>query len=153
MPTQTAGDSLTTCLWHTDEPGDTLLLNYSTPRQLILLFLHQPPPPHNSPSSHLFFFLSSHSLCFTSLRFIKSRRDPCISPASVHVNQTHVPLSNRISAVSKLLLPHSFPSPYRACQRKPLQPTPIFCHVGSPLFLVDLWRELLFFFFFFPHSP
>lgn len=75
---QTAGETFTTCLWHTDEPGDTLLLNYSIPRQpppppppptsLFLL----PPPSSSSCSSSalllLLFSLSSHSLCCV-LRF------------------------------------------------------------------------------------
>lgn len=116
---QTAGETFTTCLWHTDEPGDTLLLNYSipTPQPLLLLLLHH----SSSPPSLLFFsaplaavlpFLPLSLQC-GSLRFIKSRRDPCIRPTPTHVNQAHLLHSNRISAIHGLLLSHSSPSPYR----------------------------------------
>jgi len=40
---QTAGEAFTACLWHTDEPGNTLLLNYPNPRRPLL-----PPPCFSS---------------------------------------------------------------------------------------------------------
>lgn len=133
---QTAGETFTTCLQHRRQPRDTLLVNYSVPHP-------SPPPPSfylprplffvlplsSLTTVHLFLPLSFSDVCFTSLRFIKSRRDPRIRPAPTHVNQAHLLHSNRVSVETKLLPPSSFPSPYRVTcllvkQTPPLDPLP-----------------------------
>lgn len=130
---QTAGETFTPCLRHTDEPGDTLLFNYSVPHQPLLL---QPSPssPFLLPLLPLF-SLSSHSLCSASLRFIRSRRDPYIRPAPMHVNQADFSHSNRISVVSwpllRTLFSISLKGNMSACQTNPSQSNPIVFLIGS----------------------
>lgn len=72
-----------------------LVLNYS-----ILLFLLHHSSSSSSPLAAFPPTLSLSLLCaFTSLRFIKSRRDPpLIRPAPAHVNQAHSLHSNRTAS-------------------------------------------------------
>lgn len=58
---------------------------------------------------------SSHSpfLGFASLRFIKSRRDPCICPTPINANHLIGFIATVQWCMSGSSLPHTAPSPYR----------------------------------------
>ena len=77
----------------TETPSCYIIPSHINPSSSLLLVL-------SSPLSLLPNYFSSHSLsiCFPSLRFVKSRHQPFICPAPVRVNQIHSLHSNSISA-------------------------------------------------------
>lgn len=102
------------CLWHNDEPGDTLLLNYSSPR-------HHPPPLTQllfpaSLAAVLPFLPLSLSLCcalhFFTLHKIQTGPLAYVPPPHLSIKPICL-LATRISAMLKLLPPLHSPSPYR----------------------------------------
>lgn len=78
---------------------------------------------------------SSHSpfLGFASLRFIKSRRDPCICPAPINANHLIGFIATGQWCMSGSSLPHTAPSPYRVtCVLVKLSPPTVLLLIGLP---------------------